>query len=351
MRGLTFVFLAVALAAPDSQAQWGTRGCPPVGGFRFAQPAMMAFGPQMAYGQAVEHLEWRTYPEHPDSVFLFRGTTQEGHYRISTGAYTPLLKGKTWGAAAAPPIPVSADILARKVPDQVPPKPPEKSDKPAPTPTAPDATRLPTGVDYEKMVGRRAFGYEINGRPVTADDAMAEIGGPRPSPDGVPNDASRPWIYTVGSEAFAKRVMKDLADPRCAPWRDLIRVQDMRNDDWTTKDRDGNQVVAANSLYFEPADGNMAGGWRVTEAEYHGPESIVEGLRKLKTPYDPSRDPGPHHPSPEPAADDTPWGAIIVGVLVAGIVGFIFLLIAIVGLVILARSRQPEPVLETVYVE
>src|SRR5262245_27723039 len=52
--------------------------------------------------------EWRTRPDDPGRVYLFRGDVRLGGYDLAEGYYRPCDAAGNWGPAQAPPIPPPA---------------------------------------------------------------------------------------------------------------------------------------------------------------------------------------------------------------------------------------------------
>ena len=198
--------------------------------------------------------EWRSFPDDPDQVALWRDGRQLGNYRFSTGEYFPLLARGTWGAASPSPAPPPTKIEA-------------------------DGT-INFGLELGKMP---ATGKHIlNGKEVTKAEILEALGKPR-----LPDDSQWLCLTIIGSDAERRAVLDDLhSSPALAPWRDRLKVQDYSPDHWTVRDA-GFKCDGHPTIYCQAPDGKVLH----RQDSYRGPEALAEVLRKADPAYRPEKDP------------------------------------------------------------
>jgi hypothetical protein len=134
--------------------------------------------------------------------------------------------------------------------------------------------------------------YSINGRPVTQAQAHAAVGAPGDAT--LPDDAAKPHLTIVGTEAERAKVRADLAaDPALKAEAPRWRVQEYAPDEPMVR---GIFTAGSPAIYLQDAGGKVL----ARAASYDGPEVLAEALRTKRPDYDPARDP-PLKPAPPPA--------------------------------------------------
>ncbi len=153
------------------------------------------------------------------------------------------------------------------------------------------------GVDLSKL--GQAERVTINGREVTKDAALKELGGKE---NGLPEDADKPFLADVGPIADGARLDKDLASSaELAPYATTFRRQSYAE---PVTDRDGKLMYPV-GVYIVTAKGKAA---KLMTA-YTNASDLAGALRKLPPDFDPNKIPlvGPApKPVPEPLPDPTP---------------------------------------------
>jgi hypothetical protein len=189
--------------------------------------------------------EWHALADFPDQFSLRHNGVQVGVYTVSDGRYWPRVgstpEGKpVWGEAAEPPIP-----------------PPPRN----------------FGLRGDRVGG--AERYHLNGKEVTRAQAQQTLEGR--TGDGVPDDAGKPRLVVIGTEADRAAVLRDLdAHPALKPWKQRCLVQAYAPDHWHVQ-RSGFVTTGRPTIYLLSAQGDSLLRWDDYEGGAAGLAAALDG--------------------------------------------------------------------------
>lgn len=235
-------------------------------------------------------LEWRSQPNDPTRMYLYRGNLQVGGFDLETGEYRPLVDHarNLWGDVAAPPIA----------------PPPTFQGKDHPSNFGVDLSKIPAGPSYQ-----------IKGKDTTKAQVMEAL------ENGIPDDRGKMRLTVIGSQEERARVQKDLAAPENSAVAQRAVLWSVPPDHWSLKDNVTGQAMfytAANpTLYLTDARGKVL----LRRDGYQGGQDF-QFIRKAVSDYDAKKD--PTGASGNPLLDmlnKVPWVAL------GGLALLVFLLI------------------------
>lgn len=252
----------VVLTCALTLGGWGAGGCGPV-------------GPQADY-------EWRRYPADPGRSYLFRKGVQVAGYDHDGDVYRAYDAARgTWGPPEEPPWKTEAESR-QAVPN--------------------------FGVDTDKLNGGDER-YRLNGTAVTREQAQQALAGGR-----IPDDAARPRLTVIGTQAQTSRVASDLASaPALAEWKERLVLQSYLPEHWAVA-RAGFVTTGRPTIYLQAPDGKVL--HRQDDYE-DGPDGLARALRRADPAYDSRKDPDlrrlPLRPNLDLSAIPTPALVLAAG--------------------------------------
>ncbi len=209
---------------------------------------------------AVAGYEWRSFPDDPNELALWRDGVQIGNYRVREKMYYPHRAPGVWGEPCPPPYPPPQDVVK-----------PGKIESDGTINFGLDRARLPA-----------AGKHLLDGKEVSKEELLQALG-----PARVPDDSQWPSLTIIGPEATRKRVLNDLqSSSLLTPWKERIKVRDYPPDHWAVRDA-GFVTTGQPTIYCQAPDGTVLH----RQDEYRGPEALAEVLRKVDPAYRPERDP------------------------------------------------------------
>lgn len=358
MRFLALSVGVLALAAGHSPSQWGSRGCPPVGGFAapvFASPYAAAPTPLRS---------WGTHPADPGRWQLYAGGRHIGSYCALEGIYRDY-DGSRWSEPRTPPTDVPAEaVAATKVRWQS-----KQEEKPAKNNTKPGCgcaakcrcaecccecdgpcvkgcdcfaaaalgCTCPAGkchCTWEKDCGHQCFcaakvenagpndpvrnfgldlrgmredtteHYHINGRYVARDQVYEAL-----MTGTLTDDRSKRRLSIIGSDADCKRALGTLPADLSAKYL----VQCLKPDNFLVA-RTGFKTDGAPTIYLQQPPDPKTGFGEVLWREDTLTAQTWDNFRKADPDYKPDADPNPNKPKPAPAVPATPAPAVTGGI-------------------------------------
>jgi hypothetical protein len=309
MRSL--VILSLFLAASIAHGQCANGNC---GGSTpvFVQPMIPLARAAPAYG-------WYSWPGDSTHLYLYYGGPngqQVGGYDITHDLYRPLVDraNNIWADACEPPAPLPAQYRQQHRRN-----------------TASDA--VPNFGVYRdrEAVGddRIRLTTPAGTRDVSKGEAMKLV------KDGIPDDANKPRLTIVGSEAERSQVLKDLDG--FAALKAAVNLWPVPPDHWSLFSNTTGKpmfVVAGHpTIYVQRPDGSVLH----RQDNYGGPQDLqaiaelvsgkqqpIQAVRDNEGKYDPARDPDLRNPVLRAVSDPAATACLGVGSLLLmglGLVG------------------------------
>jgi hypothetical protein len=294
------VFAAAAIAGPFSRrgSPCGPGGC--------NVPSV-----QLERTAAAPSIDWRSRPDRPEEIALYRHGIQVGSWDYSSACWRDYNAARDeWGPASLiPPVPPPAraqpTITVKRIMAMA-----DEDEQPDPEPKDLKADlKHPDnhGIDWSQINDHQAT---YSGRKISCSAAIELIG------KQVPDDSKKFRLTVIGTDAEQKEALKQWSAIEPAV-RDRCNAWAVTADHWSLKDTVTGQTVFKTDgspvVYFQSPEGKVL-------HRQDNAVGMIESVRKAVKGYDSSKDPDLRKQAAKPATptDNSIHPAIPVCCLLGG---------------------------------